>query len=193
MRKVFKLSIIVIIVLSFSSCAIHNGYMNNSVSLSHANFSYTQTSISGTASTLKFLGIGGLEKSAIVEEAKKDMLKKYPLKSNHALTNITVNWKSGFYFIVMTNQCTVTADIVRFYNADESRDVEAENIDVTQKKSIVQTKFVVGEKVRYKDTFKSIEGVIIKIEGYNYFVKYTDKKGKEKTMKVSEAWLSSIE
>ncbi len=114
MKRVFRLLIIVIGVLSFSSCAVHNGYMNNSASLSQANFSYAQTSISGTASTLKFLGIGGLGKSAIVEEAKKDMLKKHPLQSNQALANITVNWKNGFYFIVLTNKCTVTADVVEF-------------------------------------------------------------------------------
>jgi len=114
MKRVFRLLIIVIGVLSFSSCAVHNGYMNNSASLSQANFSYTQTSISGTASTLKVLGIGGLGKSAIVEEAKKDMLKKHPLQSNQALANITVNWKNGFYFIVQTNKCTVTADVVEF-------------------------------------------------------------------------------
>lgn len=114
MKKVFRLLIIVIGVLSFSSCAVHSGYMNNSAALSQANFDYTQTSISGTASTLKVLGIGGLERSAIVEEAKKDMLKKHPLKSNQALANVTVNWKNGFYFIVLTNECTVTADIVEF-------------------------------------------------------------------------------
>ena len=114
MKKVLRLLIIVIGVLSFSSCAIHNGYMNNSVSLSQANFSYTQTSISGTASTLKVFGIGGLKRSAIVEEAKKDMLTIHPLQPNQALANITVNWKTGFYFIVITNKCTVTADVVEF-------------------------------------------------------------------------------
>ncbi len=56
MKKVFRLLIIVIGVLSFSSCAIHNGYMNNSASLSQANFEYVQTSISGNASTFKVLG-----------------------------------------------------------------------------------------------------------------------------------------
>lgn len=114
MKKVFRLLIFVIGVLSFSSCAVHNGYMNGSASLSEANFDYAKTSISGEASTLKVLGIGGLAKKAIVEEAKKNMLKNNPLKSNQALANVTVNWKNGFYFIVQTNKCTVTADVVEF-------------------------------------------------------------------------------
>ena len=114
MKKVIKLLVVLIVVLSFSSCGIHSGYMDGSTSLSQSNFSYTQKSISGTSSTLMVFGIGGLGKGAIVEEAKKDMLKKHPLKSNQSLANITVNWKSSFYFIVMTNKCTVTADIVEF-------------------------------------------------------------------------------
>jgi len=114
MKKVFRLLIIVISVLSFSSCAFHSGYMNNSASLSQANFDYTQKSISGTATTSKFFGLGGLGKLAMVEEAKKDMLKNYPLQSNQALVNVTINWKNSIIFFIMTNSCTVTADIVEF-------------------------------------------------------------------------------
>lgn len=116
MKKVFGLLIIVIGVgvLSFSSCATSSGYMNSSASLSEANFSYIQTSISGKAKTLKVLGMGGLGKSAIVDEAKQEMLKNHPLKSNQALANITINWQRGFYFVVVINKCTITADIVEF-------------------------------------------------------------------------------
>ena len=114
MKNMYRSIVFVIGVFAFSSCATHNGYMNGSASLSEANFSYAQTSISGEATSLKIFGIGGLGKNAIVEEAKKDMLKKNPLKANQALANVTVNWKNGFYFMVQTNTCTVTADIVEF-------------------------------------------------------------------------------
>ncbi len=114
MKKIARLLVIVIGILSITSCATHSGYMNNSASLGEANFDYVQTSISGTASTLNVFGIGGLGKSAIVEAAKKDMLKKHPLKANQALTNITVNWKTGVYLVVIKKKCTVTADIVEF-------------------------------------------------------------------------------
>jgi hypothetical protein len=114
MRRISRLLIILIGLTLLSSCAFHNGYMNNSASLSQANFDYAATSISGTVNTMHVLGIGGLEKNAIVEEAKKEMLKNNPLKANQALANITVNWKSGFYLIVVTTKCTVTADVVEF-------------------------------------------------------------------------------
>ena len=206
MKKMFKLLFIVIGVLTFSSCAVHNGYMNNSASLSQANFDYTQVSISGTASTTQVFGIGGLGKSAIVDEAKKDMLKKNPLKSNQALVNITVNWKSGFYLIVMTKTCTVAADVVEFNSGIKSDAVELNgengktqtNPVVTEKK-IMQEKnkteasFKVGDKVVYQGSFKKIEGTIYKVEGENYYIKYTDKNGQEKTRKTTSVWLKRYE
>lgn len=118
-NKVKLLFPIVVVLFVFYGCAVHNGYMNNSASLSQANFSYVNTNISGTASTLNVIGFGGLRKQAIVAEAKENMLKENPLKPNQALTNITVNWKMGFYLIAIMNTCTVTADVVEFYANNE--------------------------------------------------------------------------
>lgn len=114
MKQIFKLFIFIIGTCSLSSCAIHNGYMANSASLSQANFSYTKQSISGHASTTKVFGIGGLWKQTLVEEAKKEMLEETPLQDNQALANITVNWKRSCFFFIVNNKCTVTADIVEF-------------------------------------------------------------------------------
>lgn len=101
-------------VAMFSSCAMHTGYMNNSASLSSANFSFTQQSISGFSEAFYVFGIGGNERLALVEEAKRDMLKDHPLQPNQALANVTVNWKNSFYVVVWMSRCTVTADIVEF-------------------------------------------------------------------------------
>ena len=93
---------------------MHNGFMKNSASLSEANFSYVKQSISGMSGTLQVFGIGGLNKQALVEEAKKDMLKSNPLQSNQVLANVTVNWKYSFFVVVFKTECTVTADVVEF-------------------------------------------------------------------------------
>jgi len=114
MKVLSKLSIVAVMAFFFSSCAMHTGYMSNSVSLADANFSYVQQSISGYAETTHVFGIGGLEKEALVEEAKKEMLKNNPLQPNQALANLTVNWKNSFYVVVMMQKCTVTADVVEF-------------------------------------------------------------------------------
>lgn len=206
MKRVLRLLMIVIGVLSVSSCAIHSGYMNNSASLSQANFNYIKTSISGTASTIQVLGIGGLQRYAIVEEAKKDMLKNNPLKPNQALANITVNWKSNILLVVMINECTVTADVVEFYSGskidvvelkEESENIQtnSKNTDITniQEGNNVYAPFKVGDKVLYKDDFRKFEGVIHKVEGGNYHLKYIDKRGNEKTRITTISWIKKIE
>lgn len=114
MKNFTNFIILAIFVVFVSGCALHTGYMNNSASLSTANFSYAQQSISGFAETWHVFGIGGLEKEALVEEAKKNMLSGYELKPNQALANVTVNWKNSFFVVVMSSKVTVTADVVEF-------------------------------------------------------------------------------
>ncbi len=114
MKNLRILPLVLFLSVILNSCAFHNGYMINSASLGQANFDYVSTSITGSSSTVKLFGLGGIAKNALVEDAKKKMLEQNPLKSNQAIANLTVNWKNGFYFFIMTTKCTVTADIVEF-------------------------------------------------------------------------------
>ena len=113
MKRLLRLLVVVIGVVSLSSCGTHTGTMYNSTSLSQPNFKYVQKNIKGSATSVYFLGIGGFSES-IAAEAKQNMLSKVDLKPNQALANLTVNWKSGFYILLFNKTCTVTADIVEF-------------------------------------------------------------------------------
>jgi hypothetical protein len=74
----------------FSSCAaFHDGAMVPSTSLNAANFNYIGQA-NGNASAMYFLGIGGLDKSTLVGNAKLQMMRKFPLKSNQAHANVMV-------------------------------------------------------------------------------------------------------
>jgi hypothetical protein len=114
MKNLMKLSVLAILVFTLSSCATHYGFMNNSASLSEANFSYARQSISGTSQTVKILGIGGLGDASLVEKAKQNMLEEYTLQDNQALVNVTVDWRDSRIVLVKTTKCTITADIVEF-------------------------------------------------------------------------------
>lgn len=104
---------IVFVALISNSCATHWGTMNGSASLSSNNFKIVKMA-SGTASTKKIFGFGGLAKDALVLEAKKELMQNYPLKEGQALANVTVDFKNSFMFFVNTNKVTVTADVVEF-------------------------------------------------------------------------------
>jgi len=114
-NKIIKTAFILTVISFISSCAVHTGYMTNSASLSSNNFTYVKRDVSGTAMVDYFFGLGGLSEMALVDVAKKDLLKANPLKDNQALVNLTVNWKNTFVLpFSITNRCTVTADIVEF-------------------------------------------------------------------------------
>ena len=89
--------------------------MTNSTALSQANFEYVSNNIQGSESVTYVLGIGGMTKETLVDNAKKDMLQRNPLKANQALCNLTVNMKTSYQLgLFITVTCTVTADVVEF-------------------------------------------------------------------------------
>ena len=113
MKLIKKLMLPALSAVLLSSCAIHSGLMQSSASLSNGNFKYVDK-ISGSATATYWISIGGLDRSAIVEDSKADMLKKQPLQDNQALTNLTANFKHSYIIIYEQTLCTVSADVVEF-------------------------------------------------------------------------------
>jgi hypothetical protein len=118
MKKIIlKSALAFMFIVALTSCsAIHVGSMENSASLSSANFSYVKQNIVGKSQATYVLGIGGLAKQTLVNDAKQKMLAENPLKDNQTLVNLTVNFKKSLYLglIYSTVKCTVTADVVEF-------------------------------------------------------------------------------
>lgn len=112
--KIFIFSTLVLVLVAFSNCAMHTGYMQSSAVLNSNNFSYLKRDVQGTASCTYVLGIGGLNKNALVNEAKQNLLKNFDLQANQALVDITVNWKKTYYLFVTKNECTISASVVEF-------------------------------------------------------------------------------
>jgi len=117
MKKVLlRTSLILCVTVLFTSCAAGlTGYMNNSAALSSNNFTYVKQDLEGMSQATYILGIGGMNREAIVSEAKQNMLENYKLEDGQTLANTTVNFKySNFLGIVASTKCYVTADIVEF-------------------------------------------------------------------------------
>ena len=104
-------------ILVLSSCvSMHTGLTASSASLSKNNFTYIAKNIQGSASVTQYIALIPGTKNALVNDAKQEILKKYPLKDNQALSNITIDFKSSLILgpVIRTTKCTVTADIVEF-------------------------------------------------------------------------------
>ena len=115
MGSLLKKAICILFVAFAGGCTLHTGYMSSSASLSDNNFTYVKREVHGTASAIYIFGFGGYKRSAIVSEAKKDLMKNYELQDNQALVDITVDWKKFMvppFFV--RNRCIVTASIVQF-------------------------------------------------------------------------------
>ena len=115
-KSILKTTLIVFTAILLTSCSAgHTGYMSSSASLSSANFSYVKQNIKGEATATYILGIGGLAKETLVDDAKQNMLAQNQLKNNQTLANLTVNFKISRYLgFYATAKCIVTADIVEF-------------------------------------------------------------------------------
>jgi hypothetical protein len=114
MKKILTLGMIAVL---FSSCAsFHAGSISGSAALGSANFDYIQKGVTGSSSATYILGIGGMEKQKMVDEARVDMLKANPLKANQALANMAVDYKNTIILGTLYRKLTVnvTADIVEF-------------------------------------------------------------------------------
>lgn len=115
-KSIFKSVSILSLSFLLTSCAAGlSGNMSGSASLNSANFSYAQKNVQGQSKATYILGIGGMNREAIVNEAKERMMENTPLKDNQALANLSVDFKrSSFFGIVNTVKCYVSADIVEF-------------------------------------------------------------------------------
>jgi hypothetical protein len=108
MRKIIYLAII----LFCASCiAFHNGAISSGPLLS-ANDKYIEEATGHSACSSLLLFGGGYFKEALVNQAKKDMMKNRPLKKGEYYSNYIVDLKKTItLFIYIENDVWVHADV----------------------------------------------------------------------------------
>ncbi|MBO9699561.1 MAG: hypothetical protein J7604_05080 [Sporocytophaga sp.] len=90
-----------------SSCAFHSGNVSSGSIVDCP----MKTIVTGKASTRKFLGLGGLNKTALIVEAKQDLYRKITDKKDLKLTNFTVDFKTTYILFYSSTIATVSADL----------------------------------------------------------------------------------
>ncbi len=110
------------VALLFTSCAFHQGLTNNTnvhsteVVLSERNFRVV-SNVQGETGALYIFGIGGQSKSAMIAEAKAQMLLKADMIGKaRAIVNETVEVQHNFFLVGYKRKVTVTAQIIEFVN-----------------------------------------------------------------------------
>ncbi len=120
MKVIKSLAFVVLTSVLFSSCGTHlpmtyntNQHVTN-VELSKKNFKVV-ASVKGEAKATYILGIGGLKKKTLIENAKADMLKNTDLVgTSRAIVNETVEIHIRNYFVVMQYRVVVSGHVVEF-------------------------------------------------------------------------------
>lgn len=116
--SMIKKLIPIVVFFMISGCAsIHNGeVISGSVMVQSGNFQYVKTNVIGTSSEVTYVfGIGGNKTESLIQEAKTNLIANHPLGPNQALANLSVGYKTTFYFgIVLKRYCVITADIIEF-------------------------------------------------------------------------------
>jgi hypothetical protein len=104
MKKIIS---ILSIAFLLSACSFHTGNISSGAHID-CPMIYVAT---GTASTTRFLEIGGFNKEALIVEAKNDLYRKFPYKKGIKLTNFSVDYTNTYFFLFHTTVVTVSADV----------------------------------------------------------------------------------
>lgn len=125
MKKILNVIILVTIVFSMSSCAVHSGLTDNlnnhttNVVLQENNYKIVQKVV-GTAKGTSVLGFGGSFKP-LVEQARSNMLASADLiGKSRAVINETVEINNKFFLVASIRVVTVSAYVVEFTGNQDS-------------------------------------------------------------------------
>ncbi|MCU0383385.1 MAG: hypothetical protein MUF68_04890 [Cyclobacteriaceae bacterium] len=99
-----------LLAILLSSCVVHHSGTISASTIAKP-FSYSDVGI-GVAQTTQPFNLGGNSQDGLVLEAKRELMKNYPLKKNEEYLNFTVDFKRTYYPILTKVKVTVTADIV---------------------------------------------------------------------------------
>ncbi|MDR0750868.1 MAG: hypothetical protein LBF62_15035 [Tannerellaceae bacterium] len=122
-----KIYLFLLPALLFTGCGFHNGLTHNAnvnntnVILSERNFRVV-SNVQGTSETFYIFGFGGMSQSAMIAEAKAQILQQTDMiGKSRALVNEIVEEHRSILFIVGKKKITVTAQLIEFTGVSTKR------------------------------------------------------------------------
>jgi len=155
MKKSF---LIIISLIILSSCAFHTGNISSG-SVVDCPYKYTVT---GTSYTDRVFGLGGLDKNALILEAKQDLYNHYFTNNNIKLTNFTVDFKNTYILFYSKTKVTVSADLYDCSPITMSSDTNSTSNKINEPAPLIDG-WTVGDSIIYElETDSNYKG---KLEG----------------------------
>lgn len=159
-----------------SSCVVHHSGTISSSSIGKP-FSYSDLAM-GVAQTVQPFNLGGNSQDGLVLEAKRELMKNYPLKKNEEYLNFTVNYKRTYYPVLTKVKVTVTADIVAI-QSDTVFEKYSEQYKKRLQNGFQNELFAIGDTITLG---KNNMGVLVSINKRNQArVQYQTKNNYSKT------------
>ncbi|MDR1200817.1 MAG: hypothetical protein LBL58_04175 [Tannerellaceae bacterium] len=122
-----KIYLFFLLTLLFTGCGFHNGLTRNTnvnnteVVLSERNFRVV-SNVQGTSETFYIFGLGGMSKSAMIADARAQILQQADMiGKSRALVNEIVEEHNLFILIYNRRKITVTAQLIEFTSVSARR------------------------------------------------------------------------
>jgi hypothetical protein len=177
-----KLYSYLILILALSSCAIYDG----SISSSDLNSDYVYEDIAfGVSQTDYFFSIGGLDKDALVLEAKRQLYRSRPLKENESYANFSVDFKTTYLFIYSQIKVSVSADVVIKNDNNNKQRFSDNYLKKLNQQALHQDLFEVGDSIIDKQLNKGVILDVLKNEKFRVLFSSFDNHYKSKKVSSS--------
>jgi hypothetical protein len=122
-----KIYLFFLLALLFTGCGFHNGLTHNAnvnntdVVLAERNFRVV-SNVQGTSEALYILGIGGMSKSAMIAEARVEILQQADMVGkSRAIVNEIVEEHNFLFIVGFKRKITVTAQVIEFTGVSAKR------------------------------------------------------------------------
>lgn len=107
----------------------------------------------GVVQTTTFFGIGGVNKDALVLEAKRKLIASRPLTTNEEYANFTLDFKRTLFLSFSRTKVTMSADVVRYISDNANDSIKDVYSDAYKAKLLGQKTvsgiFNIGDSILY--------------------------------------------
>ncbi|GEM_PF-184268 len=159
-----------------SSCAFHSGMISSSQLSSKTFYQYEGISV-GYAKATYFLGIGGLRKDALLNDAKRNLYLSYPLKPNQVFDNLTLDTKSTYILPFSKVEMILVADVVELDSGHQISMRDGYRKVLTQSATSSKDYLFNYEPVLLLENGKAYRGRVVSINRGNATVFYVNSEG----------------